>query len=331
MIRVRAPSRLHFGLLSVTAPGALWPDRLSQPTVPSRQFGGVGLMVESPGIHLSMRTAPAWSAEGPLAERALAFARHFAEQIQAEREGNFPPQHILIEQAAPEHAGLGTGTQLGLAVGRALAEAWGVRLDVPTLARLVGRGRRSALGVHGFEHGGFLVEAGKRDPEALAPLVLQMPFPESWRIVLVIPSGLQGVSGKSEAEAFAHLSGAGNLQTDALCRLTLLGLVPALIEADWRAFSEALYDFNARAGEAFARVQGGVYSHAFVAEVVAFVRGQGIAGVGQSSWGPTVFAVTSDERQALALAVRLRECFGLNEQQVLITRACNRGAQLEPI
>jgi beta-ribofuranosylaminobenzene 5'-phosphate synthase len=308
MIRVRAPSRLHFGLLSVAAADAPWPDRLGQPTVPSRQFGGVGLMIESPGIHLSMRAAPAWSAEGPLAERALGFARHFAEQIQAERQGDFPPQHLLIEQAAPEHAGLGTGTQLGLAVGRALAEAWGLHLDVPTLARLVG----------------FLVEAGKRDPEALSPLVFRMPFPETWRIVLVIPSGLQGVSGKSEAEAFAHLSGAGNLQTDALCRLTLLGLVPALIEADWRAFSEALYDFNARAGEAFARVQEGVYSHALVAEVVAFVRRQGIPGTGQSSWGPTVFAIVPDQERARDLSDRIRARFTLEQTEVVVTRAWNR-------
>src|SRR5581483_5517467 len=168
-----------------------------------------------------------------------------------------------------------------------------------------------------FERGGFLVEAGKRDPDALSPLVLRVPFPETWRIVLVIPTGLQGVSGKSEAEAFAKLSCAMDLrQTDALCRLTLLGLVPALLEEDWQTFSEALHDFNARAGEVFARVQGGVYSHAFVADVVAFVRGQGIAGVGQSSWGPTVFAVTIGEEQAMVLTARLRERFGLNERQV---------------
>jgi beta-RFAP synthase len=316
---------LHFGLLSVTAPGALWPDRLSQPTVPSRQFGGVGLMVESPGIHLSMRTAPAWSAEGPLAERALTFARHFAEQIQAERDEAFPPQHILIEQAAPEHAGLGTGTQLGLAVGRALAEAWGLHLDVPTLARRVGRGRRSALGVHGFERGGFLVEAGKRDPDALAPLLAQVPFPTAWRIVLVIPSRLRGISGRGEVEAFAQLAGCADLaRTNALCRLVLLGLVPSLIEADWQGFGEALHDFNARAGEAFAPVQGGVYSHAFVADVVAYVRRQGIPGTGQSSWGPTVFAIVPDQERARDLSNRILTQFALEQTEAVITRAWNR-------
>jgi beta-RFAP synthase len=255
----------------------------------------------------------------------LAFARHFAEQIQAEREGNFPPQHILIEQAAPEHAGLGTGTQLGLAVGRALAEAWGLRLDVPTLARRVGRGRRSALGVHGFERGGFLVEAGKRDPDALAPLLAQVPFPTAWRIVLVIPSRLRGISGRGEVEAFAQLAGCADLaRTNALCRLVLLGLVPSLIEADWQGFGEALHDFNARAGEAFAPVQGGVYSHAFVADVVAYVRRQGIPGTGQSSWGPTVFAIVPDQERARDLSNRILTQFALEQTEAVITRAWNR-------
>jgi beta-RFAP synthase len=331
MIRVRAPSRLHFGLLSLAADGAPWPDRLGLPVVPSRRFGGVGLMVEAPGLRLTARAAPAWSAEGPRAERALEFARHFVGQLPADGSTDLSAQHLHIEQAAPEHAGLGTGTQLGLAVGRALAEAWGLRLDVPALARLVGRGLRSALGVHGFERGGFLVEAGKRTPDALSPLAVRVPFPETWRVVLVIPSGLQGVSGRREVEAFARLAGTADLaRTDALCRLALLGLVPALAEEDWRAFGEALHDFNARAGEAFAPVQGGVYSHALVADVVAFVRGQGIPGAGQSSWGPTAFAVTADEGQALALAARLRGHFLLSEREVFLTRAWNRGAQAGP-
>src|SRR5262249_19587039 len=109
MPRIQAPSRLHFGLLSVAAESAPWPDRLGRPALPARRFGGVGLMVESPGILLTTCPAPAWSAEGPLSERALAFARHFSEQIRTARGADLPDQHLRIEQAAPEHAGLGTG------------------------------------------------------------------------------------------------------------------------------------------------------------------------------------------------------------------------------
>jgi beta-RFAP synthase len=279
-------------------------------------------MVERPGLRLSAAAAKEWSAEGPLAGRALAFARLF---------GDGPPLRLVVEQAAPEHAGLGTGTQLGLAVGRLLAAAWRLDLSVAELARRAGRGLRSALGVHGFEQGGFLVEAGKCDDDALSLLVARAAFPEAWRLVLALPRQAPGLHGPDELDAFRRLTeSAVVVPTDSLCRLVLLGMLPALADGDLEAFGEALFDFNARVGEAFARVQGGAYAGPRVAELVAFLRGQGARGVGQSSWGPAVFAVVGDEGRAADLAARVRRQFGLGADEVFVTRACNRGATVGP-
>jgi beta-RFAP synthase len=215
-----------------------------------------------------------------------------------------------------------------MAVAHALSRAWGVNESPPILARRVGRGVRSALGVHGFVQGGFLVEGGKRSPDELSPLVVQMPFPDDWPIVLVCPSKQVGVHGQREHEAFARFAHQPQLQTqtEALCRLVLLGLLPALCEHDLEAFGEALYDFNARSGTMFAPLQGGVYASEFVAAVVRFSRSQGIKGVGQSSWGPTVFAVLGDDASADDFARRVREHFALTPAEVFVTRACNHGA-----
>src|SRR5208282_5500231 len=98
----------------------------------------------------------------------------------------------------------------------------------------------------------------------------------------------------------------------ALCRLVVLGMLPALVEADLEAFGEAVHDFNARAGETFAAVQGGIYASPRGAEIVAFLRRSGIRGVGQSSWGPALFAVVEDDDRARALAEALRARFALN-------------------
>jgi beta-RFAP synthase len=314
MIQVRTASRLHFGLLHV-------PSEAEDTT--SRQFGGVGLMVNAPGIRLSVESATSWSTEGPLSERALAFARRFA---QSGAPAILDPHRLVIEASAPEHAGLGTGTQLGLAVARALALSAGLsQLSVVELAQRVGRGLRSALGIHGFEHGGLLVEAGKHTPDQVAPLVARLAFPEEWRVVLVLPSGVTGRHGREEREIFQQrLNRPG--QTDRLCRMVLLDLLPPLVEKDLRAFGEALHDFNALAGEAFREVQGGTYAGARVARIVACIRRLGIRGVGQSSWGPTVFAVTADEEEANDLVSRLLRELGPTEQQVLITCGCNQGA-----
>jgi beta-ribofuranosylaminobenzene 5'-phosphate synthase len=314
MLRIRTGSRLHFGLFNLGEG--------------PRQFGGVGLMIDEPGIQLCMTPAREWAAEGPLSGRVLEFARRFAATLRSP--DLLTPRHFLVGQAAPEHAGLGTGTQLGLATARLLAEGSPVRPRADRLALLVQRGLRSALGVHGFEHGGFLVEAGKLpESDLVSPLVARLPFPDDWRVLVAIPPHPAGLHGASEKEAFSVLAErpADESTTDSLCRLTLLGMLPAIQQLDVRAFGEALYEFNVRVGEMFAPVQGGVYSSGAVAELVTFLRGAGVAGVGQSSWGPAVFAVVGDGGKADDLAARVRERFPFGAN-VFVAKGMNRGALL---
>ncbi len=319
MTRVRTASRLHFGLFAL--PGKEpWPDREGRPALSPRAFGGAGLMIEQPGLIVSAERASSWSAEGPLAERALDYARQVAATL-----GLGQCQHIRVEQAPPEHVGLGTGTQLGLAVARAvLGEGW----PAVALARLVGRGRRSALGVNGFARGGFLIEGGKRADGDVAPLVARADFPGDWAIVLVIPRDLRGEHGAREVEAFRDLSGAVNDlgRTDALCRLVLLGMLPAVAERDLDGFGEALYDFNRRAGEVFRPWQGDLYAHRRVTELVAQLRAEGVRGVGQSSWGPAVYAVVTAVHAADLRAWLMRRQ-GYRADEVIVTAACNCGAE----
>jgi beta-RFAP synthase len=331
MIRVQAASRLHFGLLRL--PAVELPIEKDMHVLSSRQFGGVGLMVQDPGVQLTARPASAWSAEGPLAERALVFVERFCKAVHVEGACEPPqPHHFVLERMARDHVGLGTGTQLGLAVARALAESCGLAAaKAPDLARWVGRGFRSSLGVHGFFQGGFLVEAGKTRKDTLAPLVARFSFPESWSVVLVFLKGSKGLHGGQESQAFLALLGQRPPEawTDALCRLVLLGMLPALAERDLPAFGDALYEFNHKVGQAFRPVQGGTYAHPAGEQVVSFVRRQNILGVGQSSWGPTLFAVTADVDQGMKLADQLRLHFSLSPGEVLVTSAVNGGAKLE--
>jgi beta-RFAP synthase len=194
------------------------------------------------------------------------------------------------------------------------------------LASRVGRGVRSALGIHGFDYGGFLVEAGQREPGQVAPLVARVDFPESWRIVLIMSEWGPGLHGKLEQDAFARLPAPSPAWTDSLCRLVLLGLLPALAERDLTTFGEALFDFNARVGEAFGPVQGGRYATAQAADLVAFMRRWGIRGVGQSSWGPAVYAIAGDEQQAGHLCRDVQRRFALGANEVLMSKPRNQPA-----
>jgi beta-RFAP synthase len=313
MIRICTGSRLHFGLLMTGGPAG-------------RRFGGVGLMIDEPGMEITAEAADAWSVDGPLAERADSVLRH----VLAAAPRPVPAGlSFRIRRAAPEHSGLGTGTQLSLAIARLVAEAqqW-TDCTGPVLAPIAGRGARSAVGIHGFDRGGFLVEGGKREEGAIAPLVFQHPFPEEWRIVLAIPRGEAGLHGNAEREVFCQMDGIAPSRTPPLCRLTLMGILPALLENRFAEFGESLYDFNRLAGELFRTVQGGPYSKT-ATPIVEAIRRLGVVGAGQSSWGPTVFAVTENPERASWLAERLAANSDLPLSDILTTEARNSGASLE--
>jgi beta-ribofuranosylaminobenzene 5'-phosphate synthase len=302
--RIVAPSRLHFGLLSLPSPDLRnWPGLDGAAGLPIRQFGGVGLTIDNPGLAIRVSPSSNWSAGGPLAARALAFARLMSATLPAEERRCF---HIVVERCPTEHSGLGVGTQLGMAVARGIAIELGhAEWPATELAKRVGRGERSAIGVLGFDRGGLLVEGGKLPGEPISPLVGRFEFPEEWTILLFTPPGASRWHGGLEADAFARLAGS-IAETDALCRLILMGMLPALASANLDAFGESLYEFNARSGEVFAPLQGGRYASPAIADCVSRLRRLGIRGVGQSSWGPTVFAVIPKD-QVAAVGSRLSD------------------------
>lgn len=298
MIRVVAPSRLHFGLLHIPNQGTQRPmfdDTLQHPL---RSFGGVGLMVEDPGLALRVEPADAWSASGAHGPRVVAFAQQFMHTLPSDQQRTF---HITVEHAPPEHTGLGVGTQLALATAKALAYACGLDTwNARELAQRVGRGERSAIGIHGFEAGGLIVEAGKHVHESISPLVVQQAFPEEWSILLFTPERATDWHGHRERQAFAKLQqlGPSMTETDTLCRLVLMGMLPALANRDLEQFGAAVYEFNARVGDHFSAAQGGRYGSPAIAATIARIRSLGVEGVGQSSWGPTVFAIVHADEVA---------------------------------
>ena len=188
----------------------------------------------------------------------------------------------------------------------------------------------SALGVHGFAAGGFLVEAGKRDPDAIAPLVGRWDFPAEWSVLLIVPRGTQGTHGTRELDAFAELSRhpADDRTTEILCRIVLLGLIPALLERDLSTFGEALHDFNRRVGTLFQPAQSDIYSEPRSAAIIQAVRLLGVPGVGQSSWGPTIFAIVAED-QAADLRNWLMSKMPFTPDDIILTQSCGHGTVVD--
>lgn len=309
-VEVVAPSRLHFGMLSFGQAGV-------------RQFGGLGAMIGAPVVRLRIAPASRLEAAGPLCDRALEFARRAAAHWGLS-EG--PVCRIEVVAAPRPHAGLGSGTSLAMAVAAGLnAFLKGPARSAAELARSVGRGARSAIGLHGFAHGGLLLEAGKMPGEEISPLIARVELPEAWRFVLICPSGQEGLSGGDERRAFERLPPVPQATTERLCREALLRLLPAAATCRFDEFSDSLYQFNRLAGSCFAEWQGGPFA---APEWVERLRNLGTAGVAQSSWGPTLTALVADEAAAQALVEQLRRGAGYDAMQVSIATPDNRGAQV---
>jgi beta-ribofuranosylaminobenzene 5'-phosphate synthase len=286
---VEAPARLHFGVLDLGG-------RLG------RHFGGLGAAIPSPSLLLEVAPATTLTAEGPDADRATEFARRFLAFHRLPEGGR-----IIIHRAIPSHAGLGSGTQLGLAVARALAELHHLPSDAVELARAVDRGKRSAIGTWAFALGGFIVEGGRRvGSQEIAPLLARFAVPDSWRFVVAVPPGPRGLSGEAESSAFEQLPPPADREVEQVSHLVLMQLLPALVEADLPSFGAALSAVQRITGAWFAASQGGVFAPGSTERLVADMAAWGAAGVGQSSWGPAAYGLVDTEQAGQELAERVR-------------------------
>ncbi len=306
IVRVAATARLHLGFFDLGAG-------------PGRHFGSLGLALDRPATRLTIAIADRTIVEGEECERAR---RYLMTLVAAY---GMSGQHALtIEDAIPPHAGLGSGTQLALAIGAGLHALHGLPPDPRRDAMLLGRGARSGIGIALFQAGGLAVDGGRGRNEQPPPQLARLRVPEDWRVILVLDQGCAGLSGAGEIAAFAALPPMSEGVSGTLCRLALMAALPALAEDDLAAFGAAITRMQAILGDHFAPAQGGRFTSRPVAAALERLTAAGAVGIGQSSWGPSGFAFTRGDREAARLAA-LAAAPGL---EIQICRARNDAASL---
>ncbi|HEX7969202.1 MAG TPA: beta-ribofuranosylaminobenzene 5'-phosphate synthase family protein, partial [Stellaceae bacterium] len=310
-VEVFAPARLHLGFLDLD--GGL-----------GRRFGGLGLAIDGFGTRLTLARAGAPAASGPGATRALGYLERAASAL-----GLPPGARITLTEASPAHAGLGSGTQLGLAVVTALARLHRASIATPQLAQAIGRGARSGVGIGVFDLGGLIVDGGLgTDPEP-APVISRLDVPAEWRVLLILDHARHGLHGSAEMTAFGALPDFTEALAGRLCRLVLLRLLPGIAERDFVAVSAAVGEIQQRLGDYFSAAQNGRYTSPAVAEALAWLHATGIVGIGQSSWGPTGFALIDSAAHAAALATALRDRFAaIRNLEFRVVAGRNHGADI---
>jgi beta-RFAP synthase len=313
-IRVAAAARLHLGFLDLN--GGL-----------GRKFGGLGLSIDGPATRLTLTRAEATSVEGPEAARA--------KPLLAQAVAAFAPgvhYALRLRETIPAHAGLGSGTQLALAMAAAVRRMENVAGDSRRDAAAMGRGARSGLGAGLFEDGGFVVDGGRSPEGPTAPIVARLPFPRDWRILLVFDESDKGLHGEDEREAFAALPKFSDGAAGDLCRHVLMQALPAIVDRDFAGFGAAIAHVQRIVGDYFAPAQGGRrFVSPGVELAIARLLADGAVGGGQTSWGPTGFAFCGSEAEAERLLRRHGEKAREEGLRLEVVRALERGAKVDAV
>ncbi len=270
-VSVIAPARLHMGFIDLS--GSL-----------GRHFGSIGVALNEHATRLTLTRAGERAITGPSAKRAGKCLTQMCQALNVSDK-----LAITIEAAIPEHVGLGSGTQMSLAIGSALNAFYGLGLTVRDIASLMDRGLRSGVGIGVFEQGGLVVDGGRGKKTITPPILVHLDIPASWRFILVLDKRGQGLHGQKEIEAFKELPPFPKQEAERLCYMLLMQGLPAVAEHDLAKFGEVITCLQRSVGEHFASAQGGVFTSPEVAEAMQWLTQQGAVAIGQTSWGPTGF------------------------------------------
>jgi beta-ribofuranosylaminobenzene 5'-phosphate synthase len=323
-VTVNTPARLHFGILDTN--GEL-----------GRIYGSIGVAIQRPKVELEAQTAERLAVAGLEQERVERYARRFLEQVPLPFSA-----HLDLKSSIPSHVGLGSGTQLALAVGSALAHLAGLQMSAVEIAALMGRGVHSGIGTAAFQTGGFILDGGHRlkpqtlpgtsrqvEKQSIPPVIFQHPLPPEWRFVVAIPQASPGISGESEKRAFDALPATPSSLAEKISHLVLMKMLPAIIDGDILNFGAALTEVQRLVGDCFAGVQGGRFANRASDRIIDFFLQQGACGAGQSSWGPAVYALVYGPAAAARLEQDTQQFLdGLDGGTTFAVPADNRGAQV---
>ncbi len=308
-VAVSTTARLHMGFFDLN--GAL-----------GRCFGSIGLSLDQPVTEVCAAESEEITTEGPDSERALKIAVSICKLLNLEK-----GVHIQLRSSIPKHSGLGSGTQLSLAIGYSICKLFNLNTSLEELAVITDRGARSGIGVGTFQLGGVVVDGGRGASTILPPIISRLDFPEEWRIVLIFDHSHTGVHGEQEKQAFRSLPVFPSEVSSDLCRAILMQALPALIEKDLKLFGSAITLLQEKTGDYFSQVQGGRYASSKVGLVIEWLRKQGCFCYGQSSWGPTGFAIFADENEAGHAMNTLRVHFEhVHSLEFKLVKARNKGA-----
>lgn len=250
---------------------------------------------------------------------------------------------IKVREIIPRHVGLGSKTQLALALADGISRLLkldNTPLSKEVLASIVRRGGTSGIGVTSYFHGGAIIDgghefgAGKEKESFLpssasnarpAPVLSRDDMPEGWRAVIGIPTLEEGAHDADEIDIFKQNCPVPISEVQQLSHVILMKLLPAIKQ---QRFNEICDCINFFQDIGFKKVEVGLRGKVY-RQMLRDWRAAGAPCAGMSSFGPTIYSLAESDVQALALRRSLDAIMQPHGGTSFICRMQNTGATIK--
>ena len=333
-VRITTPCRIHLSLIDENG-------------YTGRIDGGFGLMLNRPNVVLE--------ATNSADEFQIECHRYYRESIEVINENaskifkafnisnkNF---HFNLKKYYPSHVGLGSKTQLALAIATAIIKLKkkNNNLSIQKLTKIVERGGTSGIGWRGFETGGFIIDAGHdfgkgKEKESFLPssastsanpalTVLRYPIPDNWRFVLAIPNVKKGAYGDEEISIFQKHAPIPKEEVNEVSHQILMKVIPGILKRDLECFGEGLKRIQSIG---FKKIEIDL-QHDIVKDLLILLEEFGVKAFGMTSFGPSVIGVTETDSEANELFKQVQKHLRNIGGHIYICKPNNTGAKIEYI
>ncbi len=327
-VRVTACARLHLGFYNFY-------DKSS-----GRVYGGIGVGINKPCTTIVIKDT------GGNSYKVINYTTvpldDVIEKIEEVLGSNIlSGLQVEILNAIPRHVGLGSTTQTSLAIAYGITRVKKLGYSLDELALLLGRGHVSGIGVNVFKYGGLIIDSGRKIVENVIPKprsvedlpkpILRFKLPRNWRFLVLIPRGSHGYREREEEGIFNKpLEAPANIQKE-LYRILLMEFIPGIVDGNIELFSRALTSIQYITGKFFSKYQYSIFCCRESEELIKILLENGVKGVGQSSWGPTIYGVLEDyarARKVLSKVLNIASEKGINVAEGFIAKPRNKGASI---
>ncbi|MEM0027041.1 MAG: hypothetical protein QXT53_04395 [Ignisphaera sp.] len=293
-VTIVSSARIHFGFYNFLDDNIAW--------------GGVGIAIDNPRIIVRVSE----SEEIKVDNRTNI---DVSDVVNAVRDGlGVKGFSVEVLEAYPRHVGLGSTTQLALAIGYAVSLLYDLGLEIRDVAFKLGRGKYSGIGIAAFELGGFIVDSGRvvssegvvsppSNVDDVPYPIYRQRIPKGWIFVVSIIKNAKGCGLNNHDKLLEKPVPLPKDTQLEFYKTLMLYILPSIARKDLGTFAVALTKFQRMVIENLEKVLETSIQCEEAKGVMDIMARHGLIGVGQSIWGPMVYGIYPYHyRKALGVA-----------------------------